>query len=287
MTDASPLQAPVAAEVVHSIPAVQRRFWSVTTLIGSGTATGQGLMTWIARTVAEAGVDKRDVVEAMLTSGDRNGAVKYLMDSRWVASEKAAARGSMLHEVAKSLALGVPLPPFEEHVKPYVEQFIRYLDDHQPEYLLSEAPVYNLDYSYAGTLDAVVRVGGATVIKDVKTNYKGPEDRNRPPYPEIALQLVAYAHAQLVGLRQAAEREEEKGKRYYLYDDTLPTEPMPEVEGALALIVTPYDYILKPVRIDDEVWTAWLYVRESARWALETSKRVLGPEIYPPKREVE
>ncbi len=268
---------------VASVPS-QRRFHSVTTLIDNGTPK-RALMGWIGRTVAEAGVEYHDVVGTMIAAGDRDGAIRYLADSRFKASEKAAARGSMLHEVARLQALGAPLPAYDDEVKPYVDQFLRYLDDFQPEYKMVETAVYNESYEYAGTLDAIVRLEGADLVQDIKTNYKKPTEKNRPPYSEIALQMVAYARAELVALRPEVEREEDRNTRYYVYDDTIPVEPMPPVEGALALIVTPYDYILKPVLIDDEVWTAWLYVREAARWTLETSKRVIGPQIHPTKGE--
>jgi hypothetical protein len=60
---------------------------------------------------------------------------------------------------------------------------------------------------------------------------------------------------------------------------------MPKLDGAMALAVSPYNYRFVPVAIDDEIWTAFGHVRETARWNLETSKRVIGPEITPKPKE--
>jgi hypothetical protein len=60
---------------------------------------------------------------------------------------------------------------------------------------------------------------------------------------------------------------------------------MPEISGGLALVISPDDYQLVPVRIDDEVWRAFLAVREVARFQLDTANRVLGPPIAPPERK--
>jgi hypothetical protein len=103
---------------------------------------------------------------------------------------------------------------------------------------------------------------------------------SRPPYPEIALQLVAYSRAEMLGVN-AAQMYEKNRRRYYTWDPALHYEPMPELGGALALVVSPADYRLIPVRTDDEVWRSFAHVRETARWQLDISQRVLGPEVQP------
>ena len=54
---------------------------------------------------------------------------------------------------------------------------------------------------------------------------------------------------------------------------------MPKVEGAFALVISPVDYVFVPVRIDDEVWRAFLAIREVARWNLDISRKVFGPPV--------
>jgi hypothetical protein len=56
---------------------------------------------------------------------------------------------------------------------------------------------------------------------------------------------------------------------------------MPEVDGALCVVVSPHDCVAYPVAVDDRVWAAFLYVKENARWQLVTSQDVIGPALTP------
>jgi hypothetical protein len=259
-----------------------QRLWSVTSLIGEGVPK-PALVGWAGKVTAERAYDRLPTLGSYVEAGDRDGAIKWLTDARWETSGKAAARGTTVHGLIEQYALG-NTPDVPEEMKAYDEQVRRYLDDHQPVFEAAEAPVYNLTYGYAGTMDSIQVVGGRRCIVDCKTTDKGPDARSRPPYPEIALQTVAYARCELVGVSPATMREFNR-RRYYIYDPELAYEPMPELDGALALIVSPFDYQLVPVRIDDEVWEAWGHVREVARWQLDTSRRVLGPHVTAPAKE--
>lgn len=249
--------------------------WSVTTLIKLGLGTGDALVNWAVRTTAEYAIDKQDAW-APLATADRNAAVKVLCDARWQKSGLAAARGSDLHRAAEQLALG-QTPDVEEHILPYVQQYQRFLETHEPEFLMAEAPVYSPSQHYAGTCDGVMVLGGRPVIFDIKTTDKPLDARSRPPYPEVALQLVAYARAELVGL--LSEKREANYKRYYVFDPAAHHEPMPVVDGAVCIVVSPYDCRIIPVRIDDEVYRCFRHVKECARWQVDVSRRVIGPEI--------
>jgi hypothetical protein len=204
-----------------------------------------------------------------------------LKDSRWRTSGKAADRGNAMHAHAQALALGAPAPPPVPGSEQHVEQFQRFLDAFKPKYLAAEAPVYNLGYSYAGTLDAIVELDGQVCVLDYKTTDHGPEARSRPPYDTVALQLCAYARAERMGTGPSRISEVRR-RRYYTWADDMPYVEMPKVQGALALMVSPVDYQLHAVRIDDAVWNTFLYAREVARWVLDLSKTVIGPPLAPP-----
>lgn len=259
------------------------QLWSVTTILGEGVPK-PALLGWAVKMTAEYAVDNLPVISAYLKSDDREGALKAVKDARWRTSSKALARGSDLHHAAEQLNLGVE-PDIADGVRPYLTQYRRFLAEHAPRLLMAEAPVYNRTHIYAGTLDMIAEVDGKTCVLDIKTTDKGPDARSRPPYPEIALQLVAYARAEYVGLDPADMRYSGK-RRYYVWNEHTHHEPMPPVDGALALVISPVDYLLVPVRIDDEVWAAWLYVMEVARWQLDISRRVLGPVVQPTAQEV-
>lgn len=258
------------------------RMWSVTELIGGGIPKPQ-IGNWIARTTAETAVRKSAAWRAILEADGEDAAIGWLRDAQWRSSGKAADRGTAIHAAAQALVLGAPVPPDAlEHA--HVEQFMRFLADFKPEYLAAEAPVYNLTYRYAGTLDAIVKVAGRVCVLDYKTTDKGPEAKSRPPYAEVALQLAAYAHAECLGTGPANIAEIRR-RRYYTFDpDNDPSTPLPRIDGALALMISPVDYELRPVRIDDSVWRSFLYACEVSRWMYETSRTALGGVIDPPKR---
>lgn len=263
------------------------QLYSATTLISNGVPK-PALVGWAARVTAEYALDNLDVL-GPLARKDRAGALKLLTGARFTKNDRASARGTDVHAALEQIALGIT-PRIDGEAAPYVEQFRLFLAEHRPEYLLAEAPVYNPEYGYAGTLDGVVQFpqpikGGKAgpFVLDVKTTDKPPGGRaRRPPYPEVALQLTAYRRAQFVGL-DAAVKVETRSDRYYTFDpvETL-TEPMIECEGGLCLVVSPYDYQLVPIRTDEVVWRAFLSVAESARWTLETSKQVVGQPIAAP-----
>lgn len=261
------------------------RLWSVTSLLKLGLGTSDALVNWAVNTTAAAAFDRYKILAQFIEDGDRDGAIKWLKDQRWQKSGAAAARGTNLHKAAESLALGVTPEDVEPAVMPYVEQYRKFLTDFAPEFLMSEAPVYNTTAGYAGTLDGIAVIEGQRVVFDVKTTEHAPDSgKSRPPFPETALQLCAYRNATEVGV--LSEQRYEGGKRYYVYDSDVQHELMPETDGAVCIVVSPHDYMVVPVRTDEVVWKAFRHVMEAARWQVETSRTVVGPPVSPHAREV-
>ncbi len=257
------------------------RLWSVTTLIKMGLGTSDALVNWAVNTTAEFAIDKHKAWAEL----DRDDALDLIKRARYRKSGAAMARGTNLHKAAESLALGVTPPDVDKVTRPYVEQYQRFLEDHQPTFLMAEAPVYNPDLGYAGTLDSILQIDGQVVVGDTKTTEHAIDaGRSRPPFPETALQLVAYRRATQVGV--LSEQRYASGKRYYLFDPDAQHQPMPETDGAVVIVISPFDYQVIPVRTDDTVWRAFRHVMEAARWQVETSRNVVGPPITPTRREV-
>ncbi len=255
------------------------RLWSVTTLLRLGLGTSDPLVSWAVRTTAEAAIDKRSILDAMLKEDDRAGAIKYLTDARWNATGKAMARGTDLHKAAEARALGQK-PDIAPENAPLLEQYDNFLAAFQPEFVMAEAPVYNPQAGYAGTLDAIVRIDGKLVVCDIKTTAHGKDsEKMRPPYPEAPLQLAAYRHATELGL--LAERRYVSGKRYYVYETQAHHETMPETDGAVCIVISPDDYMVVPVRTDESVYGFFRHVVEAARWQVSASKEAFGPPITP------
>jgi len=216
--------------------------WSVTAILKAYPK--EGLAGWAARGVAEAVVADWAHLEAWHADGDELAIVDHLKGAPWRGLNRSAALGSSVHEAAEAYVLGRPMPPWPAAVAPYMAALERFLADHEPEYLAAEATVVNRSQWYAGTLDAIVTLDGVPWLIDYKTGEKGP-------YETDALQLAAYRNAEEI---------------YRLPDGT--NEPMLEVAGAAVVKLRPDGYTLYAMRADDEVYRAFLYVREVYRFTL-------------------
>lgn len=266
-----------------STPTETVRLWSVTTLIKLGLGTSEPLVNWAVGQTATYAVDKQDAWMP-LARADRDAAIRVLKDARWTSSGKAKARGTDIHKAAEQLALG-QTPEVADGIFPYVEQYSRFLREHRPVFEMAEAPVYNPEVGYAGTLDGIVRMGGKRLVTDIKTTEHAPDsDKMRPPFSEVALQLVAYRRAQHVGL--LSEMRYAGGKRYYIFNPDGHHERLPETDGAVCIVVSPYDYMVIPVRTDEVVWRHFRHVMECARWQVIVSRNLFGPPITVPEKEV-
>lgn len=259
---------------------------SATTLIKDALGTSRGLVVHGKKTIAGIAYDKGKLLEAYREEDDREGAIKWLLDQEWAGLAGAQARGTVIHKIAEAFHLGVAPPEYEAFLDPFVKQYIRFLDDFKPEFLMAEAPVYNRRYAYAGTLDGIAVIEGQKVVVDIKTTAHGPnatDDRGnpkaRPPFPEVALQLCLYRRAESVGL--LAERKEVHYRRYYVIDELAHLEPMPETDGGVCVVVSPEDYLVVPVDTGEKVWRYCRAVIQTAKFQTEYAKTVFGPTLQP------
>lgn len=253
---------------------------SATTLIKDALGTSPALVNWAVNTTAAAAFDRHKILSQFVEDGDREGAIKWLKDQRWQKTGEAAARGTDVHRVAEALHLG-EVVEYDEAIEPFVTQYCRFLEDFRPEFQMAEAPVYNLTWRYAGTLDGIAVIDGKAVVVDIKTTAHGPDSgKSRPPFPEVALQLTLYRNAELVGL--LADRKEIQYRRYYVFNPEAEAQPMPETEGGVCIVISPEDYMVVPVDTSERVWKACRHVIQTARFQTEQSKTVFGPQLAPP-----
>ncbi len=280
--------------------------WSVTSIIGNGLPK-PAIAGWQSRTIAEYAVANWRAIGAMLEAvrlrrdgdGDTYGhvvsdpdavaaAVDWLKGAPWRESQRKMNLGSAVHTEAEAYVLGTPRPEPPLTIAPFVQSFRHFLDDFDPIFEMTEATVYNTRESYAGTLDAIMTIGGRqegppdAIItvggRRLLVDYKTGKDI----YADVALQLAAYAHAEAI-----------------LLDDGTSV-PMLPVDGAAALHLREYDpavpgdrgYSLIPVDIADtdplavpyrqSPWDAFRQCREVMRWMETTSKGVLSQPITNP-----
>lgn len=227
------------------------KYWSVTTIINGGVPKPQ-LVPWAIREVAEGAVAMIDTLPRLVKQSP-GAAVDMLKGLPWAKKTAAADVGTSIHERAEALVKGRPLPPVPGEIAGYIDAFDRWRFDWQPQYVASEATVYNRAESYAGTLDAIIQLDGEPWLLDVKTG-KGV-------YPEVALQLAAYRHAEFIAAPDGTEN------------------PMPAVYGGLVLHLRPDGYDLYPVECGKAVLDVFRHVREVFRWQEETGKCVIGEPL--------
>lgn len=229
-------------------PVTGEKFWSVTTILSA--MPKPALPNWAAKSVAEFAVNNRDAWDLL----DPESAVDLLKRAPWRQRDKAADLGTLIHEAIDNWAAGrtdaVETADLPDQAVKTLAQFVNFLECCEPEFLHTEATVYNRSQRYAGTFDGIVKLRGQTLIIDHKTGSG--------VYPEMAMQLAAYANAEFVGLPTGEEA------------------PMPTVEGGAILHLRPDKWQLVPVRIDDDVYRSFLYVREVYRFQNDISKSVVG-----------
>lgn len=188
---------------------------SVTSAIGGGLPKPY-LVGWAAKVTARAAVDDHTIVAAMLAKGDERAAIDHLKGARYREMGTKADRGTIVHGALEAYLAGKPMnkETVEEQLKEarvplnmwrstaaMIAGLMDFLYDHEPEVYWSESTVYSRTHGYAGTADLIarMRVGDSLVpvVLDVKTS--------KSIYDETALQLIAYARADFVGLDDGTE----------------------------------------------------------------------------------
>lgn len=269
-----------------------RNYWSVTTILKGGLPA-PALQHWGMKSVAEYAVANHKQIAAMLgavtlrrTSGlaepslvDRlrglfgageiepvyvvsdpdavASAIDWLKEAPYRESRRKMNIGTAVHGIVEALILGKPTPPPDPELAPFIAQFHAWVKAFKPTFEMSEASVYSDSESYAGTLDIIARVAGRRGLIDAKTG-KGV-------YPDAALQMSAYAHADYVGLVDGTDHE------------------LGPVDFGAVLHLRPDGFAFVPARVDDEVFRSFLFVREVFRWMEETSKTVLSEPFATPE----
>ena len=104
------------------------------------------------------------------------------------ATEQSAKEGTMIHEAVEGLLLGKN-PEIPTEIAPAVKSFLEFFENNKitvsPE--LVERRIVNYDHRYAGTVDAIARIGGKLGVLDIKTS--------QAIYRDYSLQTSAYMDA--------------------------------------------------------------------------------------------
>jgi hypothetical protein len=153
----------------------------VTTILGEAMRK-RALENWAAEVTAKTAVDRWDDLAAMPVSAR----LDTLTRARWEQRDAAALDGTQIHTYAEAIVTGaeVDVPP---RYLGQVQAVARFMDAWGIEPVAREASVFHHTDGWAGTIDLLAGMRGTLWLLDWKTG-KGV-------YPDMVLQLAAYAHA--------------------------------------------------------------------------------------------
>lgn len=259
------------------------QFYSVTTILG--VLDKPALVYWSAEMAAKAAVQVAGSLPARLEEEGDEAVIKWLRDAQFrrpKGQRTAAELGTAVHAACEEYALTGTRPVVDDEVRPFLDQFDKWASTAQPKYHAVETTVFNPTYGYAGTLDAIVEVYGQTLLTDYKTSKKSLDTKGKEtkPYPEVAPQLAAYRFAEMAAVWRP-RRFERYQRRYYLLgpDEREMAVPMPKVDGGMAIHITPDHCRAYPIRCDEPVFDAFLFILETFRWDNELAKTVIGKPL--------
>ena len=234
----------------HYVDATGARIPGVTSIIGDGLPK-PALVAWAANITAETAVNRWQELADMPVA-DR---LKLLNGCRYEERDTAARRGTEVHALAEQLIHGAAVHVPEE-LTGHVDSYLKFLDDWDPQPVLTEAVVYSRPYGYAGTLDLIADLNdGFRWLLDVKTTRSGV-------YGDTAFQLAAYRYAD----------------RYL--DAEGQAQDMPEVDATGVIWVRSDGYDLIPIHANEHVLTQFRHIAVVAR-AQAGARDYVGEALQP------
>jgi len=246
------------------------KYTSVTTILGRNIVKG-GLVPWAANTVARCAMDNLPyLARAARIVADRVDAYNWLRAAADRTKEDRKDIGGAVHDLIEHRVLGTPVPAEtrdSEEMAPYLAHFEQFVSDWRVEFTASEMVVGHHDHLYAGTLDFLLRSPLIAAALGVPAHLEIPGDTKtggeldtKGVYPEAALQMSAYSHAQFAQLRD--------GSRV----------PMPPTAAkGVVLHLRPEGYRLIEANVGDDVFAEFIALRGiDARWTTGLSKHVIG-----------
>jgi len=191
-----------------------KQYPSVTTIIGS-VLDKPALTPWAYKTGLEGALktiqqevasmpklaDVKDYINNMTIKQLKSDvkALEYDIDSK---KQEGGTRGLVVHEWIEAYANGESLPEVDAEYMPYINSLSQWIEDYEPEFVISEWKIVHPALGYAGTFDGLVRIHnhpprkrhtdltGKLCLIDYKTNNEGRV------YPEQHLpQVEAYRFA--------------------------------------------------------------------------------------------
>lgn len=224
------------------------------------------LAPWNAKLTAELAADMAPEL-ARMVERDRDGTVDYLKGAARRYTSLRSRIGGDAHDLFERMIRGEHIGRVHPDLESYRAHFEDFLSAVNPELVRAEDVAWSDTHNYAGSFDAILRVwldpdaDVPTVTPDrsgvpvlLMVDWKTSKDT----HAEVALQMSAYANADYI-LTSEGEQI-----------------PMPAIDGAAVLHITPDQWAFISVRIDPDVFEFFLALRKVFNWDREANKTVLG-----------
>lgn len=235
--------------VYHRIP-------SVTTVIKLIDKSGP-LVGWAKRETAASAVRNLDALLAMRKEGGPDAAINWLKTIPDYIRDRAADRGTSVHQIAEQIIRGQS-PEIPEELGAYVASYHSFIKEWTPKWIAVEQMVCSIKHNYAGTFDAFAVIGNERWLLDIKTSAG--------VYSETALQLAAYGAADFIG-RPGDPRKYR----------------VPRATRFGVIHVVPEGAELVPYEVTQGTFAAFLQARSVWQWTQEQARSIVGKPL---KREV-
>lgn len=247
-----------------------QRVPGVTTILDQGLPK-KALINWAGNATAEYAIDNWDTLTALAPSAR----LSKLKGGRYESKDAAAKRGTQVHKMGERLIAGerVVVPDL---LRPYVDSYVRFLDEFQLRARYVEAVVYSETHRYVGTLD----IFGDIMLPDMPEYEHLPRDEDgfvcdclidakttrSGIFGETALQLAGYRFAE------------------FMQPD--PADPdsafdMPVVTWTGAVWIRPNGYSLIPVVAGEREHNAFLYAQQVGIFD-QGARDLIGEPLEPP-----
>ena len=262
----APIRRKDTAKGHHYVDATGARVPGVTTITDGGLPK-KALINWAGNATADAAINRWDEL-ADLPPAAR---LKALQSARYEDKDRAAKRGTEVHNFAERLVAGERVQAPEE-IAGHVEACARFLDEFDFKAEHVEFSVASYKHGYAGTGDwiATVRLPATANVPPDWQKFLGSRIRllgdwktNRTGiFGEIALQLAGYRFADVLI----------KGNTEI---------PMPAVDACAGVWIRGDGYSLIPVTVGLEQHRQLLYVQQVGLFDKNASD-LIGAAVVPP-----
>lgn len=212
------------------------------------------LRVWNSKVTAQSAVQNLSMLNDWVDAHQEQKAVEWLKGAADRELSKAADIGDRVHKACEDYIVN-GTTDFEDDIVPFMDNFFQFCNRFAPEWLFVEKSVYSVTHMYAGSFDAIAKINGKTAILDFKTTRSGIS-------PKVALQLAAYAHADV------------------MFDGTTEL-AIPQIELGAAVWLRPDQWMLQPLKIDEEIFHTFLALRRTFEWEAKQSKTAtLAPMTF-------